>query len=646
MNRVRGRAGIWLALGISAALLSWVADGIAAMESRPGYAGHYYEYLVDGFLQGHTYLSIDPAPGLARLRDPYDPQQNAPYRLSDASLYHGKYYLYYGPTPAVVLMLPWRVLTGRHLPERWAAAVFATLALAGLALLLWEMRARYFPQLSGWALGAILLVAMHASWLPVTLRRPGFWELPHAAALACLWWTLYFLWRCRSGGGRAGWALAVGAALVLLIGSRPTFIFAAGVVAVLAAFSRAAAGPTGTGRRLNWRTVLAVAVPLGLGGGALILYNVLRFGRPGEFGQSYQLLNVNELHLPHFQPSFFAFNLWIYLGSLPEFSPYFPFVKTVLPGGLPPGYVMSEEMHGAFFALPVQFAGWIALVWAWRRRRKPEFGPLQVTLMAGVATSLCAAVVLFSWAGAASRYLTELTGGWTLATAIGLMVLFTPPDSSEGASSGGSSRPILRAFAILAAVWTVGYVWLASFEHGGLFRYTNPVAYGRMARALDYPSLWAARSEGVVFGPAELTVALGPYRGPETTVLLSSGRLGMMNRLVLRRMDPDHVGLSLQENETVVAEASRMEAKGGTLRVRIEAPWLYPPAQHPYWDRYADPLERTDRQTRFSVGASNQGAVAYSDFSFDATAFEPSIPSPDQGAEQVQSIRRLSKAAP
>lgn len=646
MKAVPGRAGIWLALGISAALLAWVAGGIAAMESRPGYAGHYYEYLVDGFLEGHTYLSVDPAPGLARLRDPYDPQQNAPFRLSDASLYHGKYYLYYGPTPAVVLMLPWKVLTGRHLPERWAAVAFATLALAGLGLLLWEVRIRYFPRLSGWTLGAILLVAMHASWLPVTLRRPGFWELPHAAALACLWCTLYFLWRCRLGRGQTGWALAVGIGLVLLIGSRPTFLFAAAVVAALAGFSGVSAAPSGTPRRLNWRTVLAVAFPLGLGGAALILYNVLRFGRAGEFGQSYQLLNVNELHLPHFQPSFFAFNVWIYLGSFPEFSPYFPFVKTVMPGGLPPGYVMSEEMHGAFFALPVQFAGWIALVWAWRRRRKPEFGPLRVTLVAGVVTSLFAAIVLFSWAGAASRYLTELTGGWTLATAIGLMVLFNPSHSSAESVSLGRMRPVLRAFTIVAAVWTVGYVWLASFEHGGLFRYTNPVAYGRMARALDYPSLWTARSEGMVFGPAELTVALGPYRGPATTVLLSSGRLGMMNRLILRRIDPAHLGLSLQENETVVAEVPRMEFQGGMLRVRIEAPWLYPPAQHPYWDRYADPLERTDRQTRFSIGASNQMDVAYSDFSFDATGFEPCIPDPELGADQVQSIRRLSRAAP
>jgi hypothetical protein len=646
MNPLRARAGLWFALAASAALLFWVANGIASMESRPGYAGHYYEYLVEGFLQGHTHLSVAPAPGLARLQDPYDPQQNAPFRLSDASLYHGKYYLYYGPTPAVILMLPWKVLTGRHLPERLAAVAFATLALAGLGLLLWEVRARHFPLLSGWALGAILFVAMHACWLPVTLRRPGFWELPHAAALACLWWTLYFLWRCRASGGRVGWALAVGTGLVLLVGSRPTFVFAAAAIALFAALSPGVPDPSRIRRPVRGRTILAVAVPLMLGGAILILYNVARFGRPGEFGQSYQLLNMNELHVTHFQPAFFTFNLWIYLGSLPEFSPYFPFLKTVWPSALPAGYVGSEEMHGAFFALPVQFAGWIALVWAWRRRCETGIGALRATLVAGVGTSLFAAMILFSWGGAVSRYLTELTGGWTFASAIGLMVLFTPSHSDRGAIPGGFLLRMLRVLGILAAAWTVTYVWLASFEHGGLFRYTNPVAYARLARTLDYPSLWAARREGVVFGPAELTIAMPPFRGPESTALLSSGRPGMMDRLMLRRVDPDHVSLSLLENEAVIAEIPRLAVPGGTFRVQIEAPWLYPPPQHPYWDRFADPLERADRQTRFSLRAGDQSALAYSEIAFDATGLEPATPAPNEGAARVLSVRRLSKAAP
>jgi hypothetical protein len=323
-------------------------NGVAALESAPGYGGHYYESLVDGFLKGQTSLSVEPSPELLKLPDPYDPRRNFPYRLSDASLYHGKYYIYYGPTPAVLLMLPWRVLTGSHMPERIASVIFATLALAGLGILLWGVRDRHFPGLSGWVLGAIVLVAMHAAWLPVTLRRPGFWELPHAAAVACLWWSLYFLWRCRSSGGGAGWALALGASLALLLGSRPSYLFAAGIIALLAAIpsgARAAGAPW-------WRAALAVGCTLGLGGAALLWYNYARFGEFGEFGQNHQLFSAGQEHVSHFSRAFVAFNAWLYLGSLPDLSPYFPFVKPVWPGELPAGYFFPEEMHGACFGLP------------------------------------------------------------------------------------------------------------------------------------------------------------------------------------------------------------------------------------------------------------------------------------------------------
>ena len=71
--------------------------GIAPWERDRVNLWHHYEYLAEGFLRGHTYLSVDPAPELSLLADPYDPSANEPYRLWDASLYQGRYYLITGP---------------------------------------------------------------------------------------------------------------------------------------------------------------------------------------------------------------------------------------------------------------------------------------------------------------------------------------------------------------------------------------------------------------------------------------------------------------------------------------------------------------------------------------------------------------------
>jgi hypothetical protein len=639
MKLVPPRAVVWLSLLVSAVLICWVANGIADMERQPGYPGHYYQYLTEGFLHGHTYMAIAPAKELAGLPDPYDSAQNRPYRLSDASYYEGRYYLYYGPTPLVVLMLPWRLVTGTELPERVAAAVFAVVALAGLGLLLLEIRDRHFPRLADGWVAALLCTALAASWLPVTLRRAGFWELPHAAALACLWWILYFIWRGHRRPGQARWVVAVGIGIVLLLGSRPTYLFAAGLLALLAL----GAGPPPFGRGRNfWRRFLALAVPLALGGGALLAYNLVRFGHAGEFGQSYQLLNGTELRVTKFRPDFIPFNFWVYFLSIPQLSPYFPFVKTVWPGALPPGYIMPEEMVGAFLALPVHFAGWVALAWIWRRRRDPAARPLAFAVGAGAAASLLATGIMLCWLGATSRYLTEIAGGWTLASCVGVMVLVTPADGVSAARRRGAT-----GLAVAAMVWTVGFTWLASFEHGNVFRYTSPATYARIARLLDYPSLWVARARGQVYGSVDLTVALGPYRGAETVTLLSTGRRNQQERLQLQRIDSGHVRIALLENEAPIAELRDLAVGPGLLAVRVEAPWLYPPREHPFWDRVGDAAERWDRQTRFALAAGPQSSVGFSGSAFDATALDPLQPGNAAGASaQVTGMRRLSHLTP
>ena len=195
--------GALMAFLLCAAASFWITGGVAPWERDRANLWHHYEYLAEGFLHGHTYLSVDPAPELARLADPYDPSANEPYRLWDASLYQGRYYLYYGPTPALALMAPWRALTGHTLPQRTAVALFACIAMAALARLLWEVRSRYFPGVSAVAFAGVLIVAFHASWLPVTLRRPGVWELPIVAADACLF-TFSFTSTVASTGWSSG----------------------------------------------------------------------------------------------------------------------------------------------------------------------------------------------------------------------------------------------------------------------------------------------------------------------------------------------------------------------------------------------------------------------------------------------------------
>ncbi|MGD1019609.1 MAG: hypothetical protein ABSA12_09845, partial [Verrucomicrobiia bacterium] len=95
----------------------------------PNTADAYYNLLVQGFRAGQLSLKKDVPSEFAQLADPYDPTTNeryrhGPARLHDLSYYKGKFYLYFGVTPAVLLFWPYAALTGHYLSQKDGGVIF------------------------------------------------------------------------------------------------------------------------------------------------------------------------------------------------------------------------------------------------------------------------------------------------------------------------------------------------------------------------------------------------------------------------------------------------------------------------------------------------------------------------------------------
>jgi hypothetical protein len=156
-------------------------------------------------------------------------------------------------------------------------------------------------------------------------------------------------------------------------------------------------------------------------------------------------------------------------------------------------------------------------------------------------------------------------------------------------------------------------------------RQTNPGTYRAVAHALDYPSEWWIRGRGIRFGPLDLGVRVPPSSPPGETVLAASGFPEKVNQLVLDRVDAAHLRLILNGNEDSVLETPQIAIRDASLRVRLSAPWLYPPPEHPYWDQVGDPARRAELQTLFSVDWGPGSQSAHSAHSFDAAGFAPAV---------------------
>ena len=163
---------------------------------------------------------------------------------------------------------------------------------------------------------------------------------------------------------------------------------------------------------------------------------------------------MDERGVQHFRVSYLPFNLWLYFLSLPEVSPYFPFFRTVWPNDLPPGYIATEEIHGLFFAMPVLLVGAVAWFKAWQRRTEVAQQPhcAACSWLRPGASLLARGAILCCFAGACSRYITELMAGWSVVSGIGFLILFTDGEIQH-------RTKLLRWLVRIAAIWSVIYVW-------------------------------------------------------------------------------------------------------------------------------------------------------------------------------------------
>ena len=246
-----------------------------------GQTSEYYALLTDAFLAGQTSLLVQPSAEMLALPDPYDPVANARLRLHDASLYHGKYYLYFGPTPAIVLFLPYKLLTGSHLPTRIAVAWFCNCGFAcscGLFFLLAKREKWDCPR---WLGSAAVLSLGTAPGVAFLLTRPSFYEVAIGAGY-CFVMAGFLLTAYSLGQDSPRTASLVGAGLCfgLAAGCRPNFALLAILMVVVVAWRI----------RSHKTQALAFVGPVVLCGVLLAAYNYARFQNPFEFGIRYTLL--------------------------------------------------------------------------------------------------------------------------------------------------------------------------------------------------------------------------------------------------------------------------------------------------------------------------------------------------------------------
>lgn len=541
----------------------------------------YYNALIDGWLSGQLAMKMDVPPALLKLADPYDPAQRPPgLAAHDASLYKGKYYLYFGAAPVVTLMLPFRLLTRTDLPQAVAVIVFVYGAFLVSAAVWLRVRKKYFPAstpLTG-ALG-VLALGM-ASLGPVLLRRPHVWELPIASAYCFAMLTLFAVFESlHSPRQRLAWFAGAGLFLGLAIASRPPYLFATPLLlAPLLHWWR-------ENKSAPWREVAAGMVPLAAVGGAMALHNFLRFGDPLQFGQAYQLSLDYEAKMPHFRPVYAAFNAWRYFFSAARWSEYFPFISPAVLPAKPPGFGGFDDVYGLFANLPLAWFA-VAVPVALTRRTSAERAPLLAWLQGATILFFALAGVLLCFFGSLARYELDFAPTLMLLAGIGMLAAERWIRGWPQWTRGG-----LRGLGSLAALGSVAFAVLFSLQLNGLFRERNPAGYRETARVLNHVPAWIQALRGE--RPSAWEIEFWLPRGEEgrAMTLLSVGDAPAIDRVFVREVDATRVQFGFaREAMPDVLSAPIAISFLQTHRVRMTLGAFLPPDTHP-WFADANPTE-------------------------------------------------------
>jgi hypothetical protein len=263
--------------------------------------------------------------------------------MHDMALYGGRYYLYHGAAPTVLLFTPWRLVTGHDVPESFALALFCfagfVFSAGTLLRVLWLEGVETSP-----ALAAILLLALATcQGVPFLLSRIWVYEVAIGCGYCCLSAAVFFLSRAIESRRAAAWLAASGLMFGLSIACRPHLGLSAAVATAALAVCCV--------RKRRVDAMIAFLVPLTAIGLTIAAYNYQRFGNPFEFGVRY-LLGNPMLSRTRLAGRWILPGLYYMLFCAPDFSPVFPWVRLAFRYPFHADGYFLEPTAGCLFLAP------------------------------------------------------------------------------------------------------------------------------------------------------------------------------------------------------------------------------------------------------------------------------------------------------
>lgn len=227
----------------------------------------------------------------------------------DLSFYQGKWYPFFGPLPALPILLLQRLLITDFIPTLPIVSLVGAFGVVLMYLLILKTEKEFFDQNSRLPLLISLLFAFGSSQFWVSVRS-GVWFQAQVYAFLLTALGMYFIVRKNRETNNYFWSVLFFSLNLLVRPNAVLLVFIPLLLMFWEGFS-------------NFRKIILVMTPLFVIGMVFFAYNLVRFGSPLETGYKYQRFH------PHysvrvsqaggwFSQRNIPYNTWFMLFELPK----------------------------------------------------------------------------------------------------------------------------------------------------------------------------------------------------------------------------------------------------------------------------------------------------------------------------------------
>ena len=377
--------------------------------------GMYNKEFVESLREGKLYLDYEPSEKFLELENPYDVQERAKLQREidykwDTAYYNGKFYVYFGILPALLVFLPYNLITGEYLKISVATFVFSVLIFILLKEILLKLLSRYFEKIQFRTVIYYLIILLSGSLIFYANGMSRFYEIVIIAGLYFVLQGVWFILKAMEEEKNRHLNIFLGCfCMALAVACRPTDLFASVLILpyliklfidYIKRFEE--------NKNSLIKLIFAVAIPYITVGSALMCYNYVRFGNVFDFGSKYQLTINNMIELENRWASVPA-GILCNLFSIPRFIPDFPFIAHSNDLATFYGYYYIENMIGGIFAIvPICFA----IFFIFKFNKKINNKELKILVNCLIIVGLFIAIISTALAGSNQRYLIDYS--WML----------------------------------------------------------------------------------------------------------------------------------------------------------------------------------------------------------------------------------------